>query len=175
MPLESSSIGELPRTGHRAALQTPLEWGQIVHRYHPAQPAAAQRLASAHDLAVDRLVRGRMIEYLDSLEIAAVCQRQDVVAGAEAGVEAPVLELASQDLAQLIYGCLQSLRASHECQMVDMHAAIVATRLGICESGVGAAQLMDWPSTVDSWNLLTIRSRLGERCPTMAPRRPPWA
>ena len=60
----------------------------VVDGDDPAEPAAAELGAGAHGLAEGRLVRRRVVEHLDDLEVGAVGQRQDHVAGAEARVDA---------------------------------------------------------------------------------------
>ena len=61
----------------------------VVDGDDPAEPAAAERGAGAHGLAEGRLVGGGVVEHLDDLEVGAVGQRQDRVAGAEPGMDRP--------------------------------------------------------------------------------------
>ena len=91
---QSSSVPSgrcrLPATASRPSRFSTVR--DVVDRDDPAEPAAAERGAGAHGLAERRLVGGRVVEHLDDLEVGVVGQRQDHVAGAEAGVDATVDE-----------------------------------------------------------------------------------
>ena len=95
-----------------------------------------QRGESPERPATGGLRGGGLVGNLDNLYVSGLRQGQDVVPGTEAGVEAAVLELATQHLTQLGNGGLQPLRASDEGEVVDMHVHIVARPTPIRETGV---------------------------------------
>lgn len=138
-PFQSATVGELAGAGHCGASQPLLEGGEVGHRNHPAKPATAELLTGTHRLPVDRLVGGGMVEHLDDLQVATIGEWKNVVPGAETGMESAVLELAAQRLAQLGDSGLQTLRASYERQVIQMHGVIVSSGPPERETGSSAA------------------------------------
>ena len=106
-----------------------LEPVEVVHRDHPAQPAAALGAPGPHRLAERCLVRGRVVEHVDHLQVAASGQRQDVVPGAEPRVQPPVPELDAHPLTQPLRRPRQPFGSSREGQVIQVHADIVAVRV----------------------------------------------
>ena len=110
----------------------------VVDRDDPAEPAAAERGAGAHGLAERRLVGRRVVEHLDDLEVGAVGQRQDHVAGAEARVHAAVDEVPAEQSPEALGGAGEAVRSGGVGEMVQAHAEHSEQRApGTPSSGVG--------------------------------------
>ena len=82
----------------------------VVDRDDPAEPAAAECGAGAHRLPERGLVGCRVVEDLDDLEVGAVGQREDRVAGAEAGVDSAGGELLTEQLRESLRWCRPARR-----------------------------------------------------------------
>ena len=96
LPEELGAVGAVPVAVDGLAAEARLVRSDVVDRDHPAEPTATEQRAGAHGLAERGLVGGGMVEDLDDLEVGVVGQRQDRVAGAEAGVDAAGRELLAQ-------------------------------------------------------------------------------
>ncbi len=96
LPEQLGAVGAVPVALGRGPAEPLLDDGDVVDRDHPAEPATAEGGAGAHGLAERRLVGRGVVEHLDDLEVGAVGQRHDHVAGAEAGVHPAVGERAAE-------------------------------------------------------------------------------
>ena len=107
---------------HGLAAEALLDRGDVVDRDDPAEPAAAERGAGPDGLAERRLVGGRVVEHLDDLDVGAVGQRQDHVAGAEARVDATVDEVLAEQSPDALGGAGEAIRSGCVREMVQAHA-----------------------------------------------------
>ena len=112
-----------------------LDGRDVVDRDDPAEPAAAEGGAGAHGLAERCLVGGGVVEDLDDLEVGVVGQRQDHVAGPEAGVDATIDELTAEQPPDALGGAGEAVRAGGEAEMVQAHAEHSAPRRRGCRTG----------------------------------------
>ena len=98
LPEQLDAVGAVPVAVDGLAAEACLVRRDVVDRDDPAQPAAAELGAGAHRLAEGGLVGCRVVEHLDDLEVRAVGQREDRVAGAEPGMDAAVGEVLAEQL-----------------------------------------------------------------------------
>ena len=112
----------------RLATQPGLDLGDVVDGDDPAEPAAAEGGAGAHGLAERGLVAGRVVEDLDDLHVDAAGQRQDHVAGAEAGMDPTVDEVRAEQPPDALGGAGKSIRSGGEADVVQAHDQILAPR-----------------------------------------------
>ena len=77
------------------------------------------------------IINTSVVEALDDLEVGAPVERQDHVAGAEAGVYPTVDEVRAEQPPDALGGAGQSIRSGGEADVVQAHAQI----LGPCPAG----------------------------------------
>ena len=94
-------------------------------------------MACTHCLSEDRFFCGWVIEDLHNLDVTRAGQRQDAIAGAEAGMDSAVDEGGSQDFAEASGVLIETCGASGEHEMVDMHGNIVPFVLPMMKSALG--------------------------------------
>ena len=135
--LQLRAVGAVPVAVGGLAAEPLLDDGDVVDRDDPAEPAAAEGGAGPHGLAERRLVGRRVVEHLDDLEVGVVRQRQDHVAGAEAGVHAAVGEVLAEQSPDALGGAGEAIRSGCEGEMVQAHAQILGNRPAPADSGVG--------------------------------------
>ena len=123
-PAQLQAVRGEPAALDGRAAETLLDGGEVVDRHHPAQPAAAVRGTCPHGLTERRLVRGRVVEDLDDLEVLAAGEREDAVAGAEARVEAAVDEPPAQLPAEPPRRLVQALGPGGEREVVQLHGPL---------------------------------------------------
>src|SRR5512133_312392 len=110
----------------RRAADPLLEWSKIINCDHPAEPAATLRRPCPDRLTKRRIVRRGVIEHAHHLQVMPCSQRQDPVAGAEAGMESAVEEGHAQLRSESLCRSLQAFRAGRARQVIQVHAHIVA-------------------------------------------------
>src|SRR5688572_7089613 len=115
------AVRAVPVAVDGAAAEAVLQRCDVVDGHDPAEPAAAELGARTHGLAERRLVGRGVVEDLDELEVGAVGERKDPVAGAEAGVHTTVLELLAEELRETRCGAGKSPRAGGEDDVVEAH------------------------------------------------------
>ena len=93
---EVEAVGTAAVAGHGVPADPVLDLGHVVDRDAPGHPAATGLGALTDGLAEGGLVRRRVVEDLDDLEVLTVLERQDHVAGAEPGVGPAVEERGAQ-------------------------------------------------------------------------------
>ncbi|GMA21219.1 hypothetical protein GCM10025862_32400 [Arsenicicoccus piscis] len=101
-PGVGDAVGASPVARHARSSEPGLGAGEVVDRDDPAEPAAALLGAVAHRLAEGRLVRRRVVEHLDDLDVEVLGQGQDHVAGAEARVHPAVDRPHTECLAEAV-------------------------------------------------------------------------
>ena len=143
-----TTVGESTLTGHRLALKALLIRSEIVDGDGPPHPAAALLLACTHCLSEDRFFCGWVIEDLHNLDVTRAGQRQDAIAGAEAGMDSAVDEGGSQDFAEASGVLIETCGASGEHEMVDVHGNIVPFVLPTMKSAPRLAAVMRSSITV---------------------------
>ena len=129
LPEQLGAVGAVPVAVDGLAAEAVLERLDVVDRDDPAEPAAAELGAGAHGLAERCLVRGGVVEDLDDLEVGAVGQGQDRVAGAEAGVDATADELLAQQGREALRSCPR-VRPGRQRRRCDRDAWLILTRAG---------------------------------------------
>ena len=122
LPAQLGAVGAVAVAVGGLAAEPLLDDGDVVDRDDPAEPAAAERGAGAHRLAERRLVGGGVVEHLDDLEVGVAGQRQDHVAGAEAGMHAAVDEVRAEQSPEALGGAGQAIGSGGEGEVVQAHA-----------------------------------------------------
>ena len=122
LPEQLDAVGAVPVALDRLAAEALLEGRDVVDRDDPAEPAAAELGAGAHGLAERGLVRGGVVEDLDDLEVGALGQGQDRVAGAEAGVDAAAGELLAEQCREALRRARESPGTGSEDDVIETHA-----------------------------------------------------
>ena len=108
------------------ATESRLDGGQVVDGDDPRQPAATCVRPRLDGLAERGLVRGRVVQRSDDLEVDAIGQRQHEVAGAEARVQATVTEAGTQRLPQSLGARTDAFGAGGVGQVVESHVSTIS-------------------------------------------------
>ena len=138
---QSSSVPSgrrrLPLTASRPSRDS--IWEMSADGDDPAEPAAAEGGAGADGLAEGGLVAGGVVEDLDDLHVDVAGQRQGHVAGAEAGMDAPVDEVGAEQPPDALGGAGKSIRSGGEADVVQAHDQILVRAHAGLDTGVGVS------------------------------------
>jgi hypothetical protein len=125
LPEQLGAVGTMTVARDGLAPESLLDGRDVVDRHDPAEPATAERGAGTYGLAERCLVGGGMVEDLHHLQVGVVRERQDHVAGPEAGVHTPVDEVTAEQPPDALGGAGEAVRAGGETQVVQAHAGIL--------------------------------------------------
>ena len=128
LPGQLGAVGAVAVAVGGLAPEPVLDDGDVIDGDDPAQPSAAECGTGPDRLSERRLVGRGMVQDLDDLEVGAVGQRQDHVAGAEARVHSAVGELLAQQAPEALGGAGQAVRSGGVGEMVQAHAGILDNR-----------------------------------------------
>ena len=137
LPEQLGAVGAVAVALDGLSAQARLDRGDVVDGDDPAHPAAAEGGAGAHGLAERGLVAGGVVEHLDDLEVDVAGERQDHVAGAEAGVHASGREVRAEQPPDALGGAGESIRSGGEADVVQAHAEILCLFVLGADTGVG--------------------------------------
>ena len=107
--------------GDRRTSQPGLDRGQVVHGHDPREPATAGLAARLDRLPERRLVGSRVVERRDDLEVDAVREREQEVAGAEARVQPAVTKTRTECGAQPLRAGTETFGSGGVGEVVESH------------------------------------------------------
>ena len=139
LPEQLGAVGATTVALDRLATEPGLDLGDVGDGDDPAEPAAAEGGAGADGLAEGGLVAGRVVEDLDDLHVDVAGQRQGHVAGAEAGMDAPVDEVGAEQPPDALGGAGKSIRSGGEADVVQAHDQILVRAHAGLDTGVGVS------------------------------------
>src|SRR3954447_5207933 len=120
-PPQLDAVGPVPVALDGVASETRLDLAHVLDGHDPPEPAAAHTGPSPHRLAEGGLVRCRVVEDLDDLDVGSLGERQDHVAGSETRVDAAVVEVLAEQGADAVGsppepfgpGCVRDMVQAH--------------------------------------------------------------
>src|ERR671918_3046725 len=125
LPEQLESVRTLAVALYSLPAQPCLDCGQVIDGDHPAEPPASSLGTRPDGLTERNLVRHRVVQHVDDLEVMPACQRQHAVAGSEARVDPPVDQLDAEYVGQPAARRVEPLRARGVGDVIQTHVRIL--------------------------------------------------